>query len=544
MPAPKTDAAKIPGRTLRKDRSGADPFRVGAVVLLIVGICTFLGFSKHIPFTHGFQVKAVFTQANSIRKNSPVRIAGVNVGKVKKIERQPGTTAAIVTLEFQKKGLPLHTDTTMKIRPRIFLEGNFFVDVKPGTPSAPDLKADATIPVTQTATPVQLDQVLTSLQESSRDDLKAALKGFGDSLTLKPTAAEDADQDPSVRGLTGAQALNKSFDKGPDALKYVSIVNNGLLGNEPDDLAKLISSFGTAAGALDKNESSLTGFLVNFNTTMASFASQSTNLKTSIHLLGPTLNSANRALASLDAAFPNTRAFAKEVLPGVRETAGTISAALPWIAQTNGLLGKKELRGVAENLSPSVAHLSKVVSATKALLPQADLLAQCATKVILPTGDIKIDDGPLTTGAENYKEFWYTMVGLAGEGQNFDGNGSYVRFAVGGGDQTISTGKVGGSLGDTMFGKSNTKPIGTRPAFPGHHPPYVSSERCKDQKIPDLNDAKVGPADGGASGSAAQAAISRQAAAESATKGTLSSDPQSLTAALVSRLNPFRKGDR
>ena len=45
------------------------------------------------------------------------------------------------------------------------------------------------------------------------------------------------------------------------------------------------------------------------------------------------------------------------------------------------------------------------------------------------------------------------MVGLAGEGANFDGNGPYVRFAVGGGDQTISTGKVGGALGDTMFGR-------------------------------------------------------------------------------------------
>jgi ABC-type transporter Mla subunit MlaD len=539
-----TDAAKKPGRTLRKDRHGASPFRVGAVVLLIAGICTFLGFSKHIPFTHGYQVKAVFTEANSIRKNSPVRIAGVNVGKVKKIERQPGTTAAIITMEIQKKGLPLHTDTTMKIRPRIFLEGNFFVDIKPGTPSAPTLKENSTIPVTQTATPVQLDQVLTSLQENSRDDLKAALNGFGVALTAKPTAAENADQDPSVRGLTGAQALNKALDQGPDALKYASIVNDGLVGYEPADLAKLIKSFGIAAGALGGNEQALTGFVDNFNTTMAAFASQSANLKQSIHLLGPTLNNANAAFTSLNAAFPNTRAFAKEVLPGVRETPGTINAALPWIAQTRGLLGRNELRGLADNLSPSVAHLSKVVTATKALLPQADLIAQCATKVVLPTGDVKIDDGPLTTGVENYKEFWYAMVGLAGESQNFDGNGNYVRFAVGGGDQTISTGKIGGSLGDTFFGSAANKPIGTRPAFPGHRPPYNSSERCKDQPIPDLNAAKVGPADGGGSTAAATAAIARQAATASASRGTLSSDSQSLTAALVSRLNPFRGGGK
>src|SRR3712207_8711478 len=47
----------------------------------------------------------------------------------------------------------------------------------------------------------------------------------------------------------------------------------------------------------------------------------------------------------------------------------------------------------------------------------------------------------IETGVENYKEFWYTMVGLAGESQNFDGNGQYVRFQPGGGTQTLSSGR-------------------------------------------------------------------------------------------------------
>jgi phospholipid/cholesterol/gamma-HCH transport system substrate-binding protein len=70
---------------LRKERTGANPFAVGLLVLVLIAIGTFFGFTKHIPFTHGYQLKGVFAQANSIRKNSPVRIAGVNVGKVKAI---------------------------------------------------------------------------------------------------------------------------------------------------------------------------------------------------------------------------------------------------------------------------------------------------------------------------------------------------------------------------------------------------------------------------------------------------------------------------
>jgi hypothetical protein len=79
-----------PTRVPRKDRRGVSAFAVGLLTLIGIVLITYLGFSKHVPFTHGFRVKAVFQSANSIRPNSPVRIAGVNVGKVKTIERQPG----------------------------------------------------------------------------------------------------------------------------------------------------------------------------------------------------------------------------------------------------------------------------------------------------------------------------------------------------------------------------------------------------------------------------------------------------------------------
>ncbi|WP_354701200.1 hypothetical protein DSM112329_01507 [Paraconexibacter sp. AEG42_29] len=541
----------------RRERGGFSPVAVGAIVLVIAVIGTYLGFTKDIPFTQGYRVKAVFAQANSIRLNSPVRIAGVNVGKVKQVERQPGTTAAIVTLELQDKGLPLHEDATLKIRPRIFLEGNFFVDLKPGTPGSPTISSGDTIPLTQTATPVQLDQVLTALQADSRDDLQAALKGFGDGLTVKPTPAEDAVQDPAVSGETAAQSLNDALRTGGDALKNLSIVNQATLGQRPDDLSRLIKGLGTVATALDRDESALQGFVTNFNTTVTAFASESGSLRSTIRQLAPTLRTTNSALTSLNAAFPNTRAFAREIRPGVRETPATIKAAFPWIATTRGLLKQSELRGLAQDLRPTTANLSRVVDTTIGLLPQLDLVAQCATKVILPTGDIRINDGSLSVPAENYKEFWYAMVGLAGEAANFDGNGPYVRFAVGGGDQTISTGKVGGALGDAFFGKASTKPIGTRPAFPGARPPYNPDAPCKDQSIPDLDSAKVGPADGGGSTQAATSAIAREAAARASTgsasgsgsttsAGATAPKPRagsgaSLATEIAARLNPFRQ---
>jgi phospholipid/cholesterol/gamma-HCH transport system substrate-binding protein len=526
-------------RVPRKDRAGASPFVVGLVVLVVACIGVFLGFTKHIPFTHGFRVQAVFQSANSIRTNSPVRIAGVNVGKVTKIEGKPGSDAAVVTMEINDKGLPIHKDAVMKIRPRIFLEGNFFVDVSPGTPSAPTIDDGDTIPLTQTATPVQFDQVLTTFQSDTRTALQKTLEGLGTGLTYKPPKAQDLDAAPSARGESAAQSLNDAIRYGARSLRGTAIVADAFLGTEDHDLSRLIAGLNRTTEGLGRNEEQLKDLVTNFNRTVAATASEAVDLRASIRLLGPTLANANNALDALNASFPNTRAFAREILPGVNQTAATIDAAFPWIAQTKKLLGPDELQGVVSQLSPATEDLAKVVDATLQLLPQADLAAKCATNVILPTGDVKIADGQFSTNEENYKEFWYSMVGLAGEGQDFDGNGPYVRFQPGGGDQTLSMGQSG-DLPDKIFANAISPPLGTRPAYPGKRPPYNSTFPCYKNPLPNLNGAPTGPPDGGGAATRAKttSAIARQAAREATKPGAAGVKPTALSE-IVSSLNPF-----
>ena len=186
----------------RRFRDRVSPLRIGVLALLITSVFVYLAFTKALPWQHPFQLKAVFETSNNVQVNSPVRIAGVNVGKVVKVQRAGGDMAEL-TMDIQKNGLPIHKDANMKIRSRLFLEGNFFVDLSPGTPTAPDVSSGGTIPVTQTATPVQLDQILTALQTNDRASLQDLLQGLGDAFERKPTAADDAAQDPDVRGKIG-----------------------------------------------------------------------------------------------------------------------------------------------------------------------------------------------------------------------------------------------------------------------------------------------------------------------------------------------------
>ena len=404
------------GQPLMGRRKTLGNVPIGLIAAVVICVLVFLGFTKDIPFTAPYEVNAVFQSANSIRPGSPVRIAGVDVGKVKEVKADDETDAAVVVLQIDDEGLPLHADATAKIRPRIFLEGNFFVDLKPGSPAAPELEDGGTIAVTQTATPVQLDQVLTSLQSDTRQDLKDVLNSLAVALNSEPTAAEDRDSDPSARGETAAESFNDAYDDIPEAERTTALVLEAFLGTEPNqDLSRLIEGTARTSGALIRNENALRGLITNFNTTMAAFAAESGNLSTSVRELPGTLATANRALASLNAAFPSTRAFALEIIPGVRETPATIKAALPWIAQARPLMGPNELGGVASQLAPASQDLARLTDRLLDLLPQTDLASKCARDVLLPTGDVVIQD-EFTTGVENYKEFFYTLVGLVRRG--------------------------------------------------------------------------------------------------------------------------------
>lgn len=486
-------------RTPVRDLGHSNPTRIGVVVLVLTAIVVYFGFTKHIPFTHGYRLKAVFSSAVNIRRSSPVRIAGVDVGKVSSISREGN--AGVVTMEIQSSGLPIHSDATVKIRPRTFLEGNWFVELQPGSPSAKVVSSGYTLPITQTSDPVQLDQVLDALNTDTRTDLQNFLIGFGDGFTRKPDAAENAEQDPEVYGLNGAQALNRAYQRGPAALRATAVLNQAITGTVPHDLSKLVASIGKVTAALNVHEQQLGELIGNFNAFFRSFATESAALRTTVAELPSSLFAIDRGFAALEAALPPTRTFALDILPGVKNTNAMIAATLPWLEQVKGSLAPSELGGVAEGLVEAAPVLAKINAEQTPLYNQANLLNKCQTNVIFPAGNAKLQDGTSTTGVEDYKEFWYSLVGLNSIGQGFDGNGSFAHFLLSSSGQTVRSAPV--SILNTklqglrLLAKATLPPLGTRPAYPSVEPPYKPSEPCYKQALPNFNGPlSQGPADG------------------------------------------------
>jgi phospholipid/cholesterol/gamma-HCH transport system substrate-binding protein len=459
-------------------------FQIGLIAIVLTFIGFYLAFTKTIPFAgHGYQLKAVVQDAQNIRAKSPVRISGVDVGEVSEVQHLTdangkGEDAAVVTMNLKDTALPVRQDATLQLRPRLFLEGNLFVDLHPGSPSAPELHSGSVIPETQTSSSVQFDEVLTSLQAPVRQDLQVFLKEFGGALER----------------YGGAKGFQESFRTSPAAYEYTSQVNQALLGTQPGDLAGFVSNLDVVARELNANSTDLQGLITNFNTVSGDFAAHQASLRDAIVELPKALAVGRPALFHLNQDFPALRAFAREALPGTKAANQALDYANPWIGQLRQLISKPELRGLVEDLRPTVPDLAALSSASLPFLEESRALASCFNNVVIPWSNTDIpnnDSDP--AAAKVYQETAYGLTGVAGESRSGDANGQEFRVLGGGGPNTIApfgTPDLAAPLtGVTPFSFDGSQPAKQSSA----KTPFRPDVPCETQDPPDLH-SEIGPA--------------------------------------------------
>ncbi len=460
-------------------------FTAGVVAIVLLLVFTYGGFTKFAnPFASPFTLHARFANANGLRVGSLVRIAGVNVGKVQSFgptsgcrsDSQPSCRESVVTMTVDDQGLPIHRDATFAIRPRIFLEGNFFVDLRPGTPAAPRAPDGYTFPVSQGVEPVQFDQLLTSLQSDTRTNLQILLAQYGSAVKL---AGPD---------------YNASISYWLPAYKYSALVAHDALGIQPHDLSNFIGQGATVARAFDAHPDQLRSLITDFNTTAAAFARQKVALEQAIGELPRTLAAATPALNALNAAFPPVRSLARALVPGVVSTGPSVDASLPFIRQVRLLVQPAELRGLSADLAGTVPSLARLTQATIPLMRDGVRpSSSCIANVIYPWSQLTIHDPNFnasngTPPHKAYIEAVDNLPGLAGESRVFDGNGPVIRTAGLAGAYTYS-------LAKGYYGTFFSKLIAAQPAPPPdfRRPPLESHVPCETQpKIPTL-DTPSGP---------------------------------------------------
>ena len=170
--------------------------------LLAAGALLLSGLVNTVFGNHPYTVTAYFVSAEGLTQENDVVINGARVGKVRSVGLAPD--GAQIVLELDSKSAPLHRGTRATIRPKGLL-GNMFVELAPGPVGNAAIPPGGTLPQQDTASPVDLDQVMDLFDPQTRSRIQtltrqggASLTGHGHNLNLFPAALPGIMQETSV----------------------------------------------------------------------------------------------------------------------------------------------------------------------------------------------------------------------------------------------------------------------------------------------------------------------------------------------------------
>ena len=193
-------------------------FAMVAFTLSCFGILVFLwlNFGGSVPLQpEGYRVKVAFPSATQLAQEADVRISGVRVGRVKKLEPNDQSGLTDTELEIDSRYAPIPRDSRAILRQKTLL-GETYVELAPGTRASGVVDDGGTLSAGQVADTVELDEILRGFDPETRqafstwfDQAGIAAQGnaeeLNDALALLTPFAEDTEQVLSVlRRQSGA----------------------------------------------------------------------------------------------------------------------------------------------------------------------------------------------------------------------------------------------------------------------------------------------------------------------------------------------------
>src|SRR5436189_550451 len=153
------------------------------VLLVVALVATYIIVQQQrlrIPILESkpFELKAEFQSAQAVvpGQGQSIDVAGVQVGQVQDVQLEHGT--GVVTFAVDRKFLPIYRNATILMRPRTGLK-DMFSELDPGTKAAGEVSDGGTIPLSNTAPDVNLDEILSALDGDTQAYLRLLLVGAG-----------------------------------------------------------------------------------------------------------------------------------------------------------------------------------------------------------------------------------------------------------------------------------------------------------------------------------------------------------------------------
>jgi len=455
--------------------------RLAAALVLVVGLFAvgLYAFGRQSLFAGGQTFHVALRDTSQLRNGSPVRVAGLDIGRVTGIA-SAADGKALVTVRIKEDAPALRAQDRWTVRPRLPFEGNFYLDVSTGDPSAPPLRAGDTVPARLTASSVQLDEVLTTLEAPVRRRATGFVANLASGLGTAGLATDAA----LPTGSEGFRDASRALDR---TLTSVTRAARALRGRRPGDLAAALRDSGALTQQLAGDPQQLAEIVTNYRRVIGRFAASDDALRRTVSGADRFLAGAPASLRALDAVLPDLRRFAVDLRPVLRELPRQTPSINRALAQVGTTALPSQLPRLVRLLEQPVADLPVLERQLQFVAPYAGPIARCLSKVVVPGLSQRVPDGPLSLDQPAWLELLHAFSGLAAASPAFDANGTTIRAGLTEGDTSLA-GVVPG-LKDVINVVGGGNIEGVSPKWLGHgqRPSRRVDQPCEDQKIPDLS---------------------------------------------------------
>jgi len=242
---------------------------------------------------HGYRFETSFAEATQLAQEADVRISGVNVGRVKKIDLGDGRTNA--TIELQDEYAPLPQDSRAILRQKTLL-GETYVELTPGTKTAPDIPEGGTLEAAQVAPTVELDEILRAFNKETREGFQVWQQDLG-------------------KGIEGqGQGFNEFLGVLPEFASSTNAILQ-ILNSQERATREAIKNTGVVFDALTERGDQLSQWIDSSNQLLTTTARRDDSLRALWQAFPTFIDESNLALRDLEKYAENTTPLLRDLKP-------------------------------------------------------------------------------------------------------------------------------------------------------------------------------------------------------------------------------------
>jgi virulence factor Mce-like protein len=319
-----------------------------------------LSFGGSIPLKpKGYRFEISFPEATTLADEADVRVAGVSVGKVTDLERDPNGNLSLATIEMKREYAPVHKDAKAILRQKTLL-GETYVELSLGHKDTPTIPENGRLGHGQVEPAVELDEVLELFPPKTRKDFQRwqansaqAIRGRGQDLN---------DALGNIAGFS---------EKGADLFT--------VLDRRAATLQSLVRNTGNVFEALTRDEGQFRAFIADTEDWLQATASQREALAESIQIFPTFLRESRTTLTRLETFAGDTKPLIDDLGPVARDLRPTL----------------RDLRVASPDLENFFNSLPAVIRASRSGLPSLSKVLRGLRPVLNATGPLLAQLNPV-----------------------------------------------------------------------------------------------------------------------------------------------------